>query len=456
MNTKIFIIAIITAFFISTGIQAQGKYGTDSVECVKQLSLYDGFLKQENHVDALRHWRWVFNNCPEVSIRVYLDGIKIVEKIMEAEVDEAKKDKYVDTIMMIYDRRIQYFNDEAKVWGIKSVDYFNYRRKVEIEKSYEYLTKAFDLGLNETHPAVLVKFMQATVLMHMKKLLDDKQFVDNFSRTFETVGYFMKMYPEDPNGNKTKEIVLSLLMNSDIGKDNAKLISTFETLWTEKNGELYVARAIISVMSAKADKEKREERPEEAKKLYNSPVFYKSLEKLVAEDPSENTYAIMAGLSEDKGKYSEAIDYYKKAIELSVNDKSKGNYNFEIAKISGSYLNSYGSARNYAFLAKDLNSDLAPNVYILVGTFYGKSSESCGNAKLGNKDIYWAAYDIVAKALNYQISDGMRTQVNKLLASYKGVWPTRNDIFFANITEGSSYKVECWINETVTVRANEN
>ncbi|MBN2683597.1 MAG: hypothetical protein JXR58_13965 [Bacteroidales bacterium] len=456
MSTRILITTVIAALFISTGIQAQGKYGNDSVECVKRLSLYDGFLQQENYKDALTHWRWVFNNCPEVSKRIYIDGNKIVNKIMETIEDEAVKDKYVDTLMMIYDKRMKYFEEECKVWGLKSVDYFNFRRKVELEKSYEYLVKAFDLCQNETHPAVLVKYMQATVLMHMKKIIDDKQFVDNFSRTFETIGYFMENNPDDPNGNKTKEIVLSLLMNSDIGKDNVKLISTFETLWTDKNGELYVARAIISVISAKADKEKREERPEEAKKLTDSKVFFNALEKLVKEDPSESTYAILARLSEEKGKYSDAVEYYKKALELSVVDKNKGNYNFEIAKISGSYLNSYGSARNYAYLAKDLNPDLAPNVYILVGTFYGKSAGSCGDSKLGNKDVYWIAYDMVAKALNYELSDGMRNQVNKLMTSFKGAWPTQQEIFFATKNPGDSHKVECWINETTTVRPNEN
>ncbi|MBK7970571.1 MAG: hypothetical protein IPK08_17490 [Bacteroidetes bacterium] len=52
--------AVITSSIAQTG----SKYGTDSVTCITNISLFNEYFKQNNFVDALEPWRWVFSNCP--------------------------------------------------------------------------------------------------------------------------------------------------------------------------------------------------------------------------------------------------------------------------------------------------------------------------------------------------------------------------------------------------------
>ena len=64
----------------STFAQKKGKYGAtdeDSVKCVENLSLYIEFFKQNNYADALSGWRWVYNNCPRSSKKMYANGAKM-------------------------------------------------------------------------------------------------------------------------------------------------------------------------------------------------------------------------------------------------------------------------------------------------------------------------------------------------------------------------------------------
>ena len=63
------------------------KYGSDSIECVTQLSLYREVYKQKNYEEAYPYWKWVKENCPMSSKYIFADGPKILDyKIKHAKV----------------------------------------------------------------------------------------------------------------------------------------------------------------------------------------------------------------------------------------------------------------------------------------------------------------------------------------------------------------------------------
>ena len=118
----------------SDGKVVKNRYGDDSVTCVMNISLYREFFKQwkasnyknETVNDAIDPWRWVFMNCPRGTENTYIDGVKIIQYMIETVGDPAMKDKYIDTLMMVYDQRIDYFGKEGSVLGGKGVD-LNFR-----------------------------------------------------------------------------------------------------------------------------------------------------------------------------------------------------------------------------------------------------------------------------------------------------------------------------------------
>ncbi|NTV83210.1 MAG: hypothetical protein HGA23_02785, partial [Bacteroidales bacterium] len=85
------------------------RYGTDSVTCIMNISLYREFFKQwkasdyknETIKDIIGPWRWVLLNCPKGTQNTYIDGVRIVSYLIESTQDLALKDKYIDTLMMV-------------------------------------------------------------------------------------------------------------------------------------------------------------------------------------------------------------------------------------------------------------------------------------------------------------------------------------------------------------------
>jgi hypothetical protein len=51
------------------------------------------------------------------------------------------------------------------------------------------------------------------------------------------------------------------------------------------------------------------------------------------------------------------------------------------------------------------------------------------------------------------IDPGVSGEANKLIGQYSQYMPSREDIFQRTLTEGASFYVGCWIQESTTIRA---
>jgi hypothetical protein len=63
---------------------------------------------------------------------------------------------------------------------------------------------------------------------------------------------------------------------------------------------------------------------------------------------------------------------------------------------------------------------------------------------------FWAAVDKLEKAK--AVDPSCAANVNKMINSYKQVYPDKTELFMRNLTEGASFTVPGWINEKTTVR----
>jgi tetratricopeptide (TPR) repeat protein len=110
----------------------------------------------------------------------------------------------------------------------------------------------------------------------------------------------------------------------------------------------------------------------------------------------------------------------------------------------------FQTARNYAYKALEyIPKD--GSLYIMIGDMYASTAKQCGSNDLTSKVAYWAAVDKYQKAK--QIDPTVADEANQRINTYKQYFPRKETIFFHDLNEGDSYEVECWINETTTVRA---
>jgi len=147
-------------------------------------------------------------------------------------------------------------------------------------------------------------------------------------------------------------------------------------------------------------------------------------------------------------KYQEAIPYLEEASKMDNESKAYNSLMF----LAEDYLNleRYSSARQVALKAAALNPT-AGTPYVIIGDSYAAGAKDCGTDELTTKVAYWVAVDKYNQAK--RIEPDLSEKMNVRIATYQKYFPPTELLFFHNLNEGDSYKVECWINEETTVRA---
>ena len=182
MKMKRFLmIAVMIGMAMSVSAQeaSESKYGTDSVACVTNLSIYGEAYKQWESskfapesisMEMVKAWREVFLNCPRASQLVYTRGEKIMDYFIRT--NPAEKDAYIDTLCMMMDARAKYFPIDSKtgnsqvanIMGRKGLLIYTYN-KGRYEEAYNTLRDAVALDPSQMQGAYIDAYFKATIDM---------------------------------------------------------------------------------------------------------------------------------------------------------------------------------------------------------------------------------------------------------------------------------------------------
>jgi len=432
--------------------QSDGKYGPDSVTCVKNLSLYREFYKQwraGKYKDpklvsqAMISWRYCFFTCPEVSKNMYIHGEKMLKYLIKSnKSDSVKMQAYVDTLLMVYDQRIKYYGDDPKapagdLIGRKAQDIMKYRVG-ESEVYYPMFEESFKLMGNNTEATTLFYFYVAAVRYVQQGHADKDLILEDYVNIQDVLEYNLIKYANDP-----KEFERYTKVNNNLEKNVSKfatcdkLIQLYGPKLEANPDDLKLAKNIVRFF--------------EKRKCTKSDVYFQALEKVHAVEPSPQSAFSMGRMAFERNQYDKAKTYLEEATS-TLPDSLIVLKASAYLLLSETYrsLDQFQSARSAALkiLKYNPNEGMA---YILIGDLYTSSAANC--TLQGLRVSYWAAADKYASAI--AISDDPKTKelAQKKLATIKKSFPEQQDIFMRNLTEGQKITVECWINEETTVRA---
>jgi hypothetical protein len=178
----LFIVSIYTSYPQNARIYLDPKYGADSIsriECAASLSMMSEFMKLNQFDYALPPWRKVFDKCPESSRNIYLYGVKIYRSEIERDYDPEHRKGLIDTLLLIYDRRIKYFGQEGLVIGRKGIDLLKYRPEA-IQEAYDCFENSVSLNGKESDEAVLINYMQTSVYLFRDEKITKQELIDNY------------------------------------------------------------------------------------------------------------------------------------------------------------------------------------------------------------------------------------------------------------------------------------
>jgi tetratricopeptide (TPR) repeat protein len=424
------------------GPGGSGRYGEDSVTCIMNISLYREFFKQwkasgyknETVNDAINPWRWVFLNCPKGTQNTYIDGVKIVSYLIGKTKDEELRSKYVDTLMMVYDQRIQYFNKEGYVLGRKGVDLLNYRPDAN-QEAFEIFQRSVELEGNKSSGPVLVFYFQTAISLVKEGKADTSVIFDTYDEISNIIDHNMKKYKDNSKKLSEWEIVQS---NVEVRLEPFATCDDIVAIYTRKFEENPDDLELLKKISDLLDK----------KDCHENPLYFSVTTRIYELEPTPEAAYMIGKMLIVEEKYAESIEFFKQVEGIEDTAALVNAYKY----ISEAYrsLNNFPASRSFALKAAALDpTDGEP--YLMIGDLYAASASDCGDNDLTKRVAYWAAVDkyYKAKSVDPELAD----VAGKRIASYSVYFPAIDDIFFYGYHEGETYTVECWINETTKIRA---
>ena len=450
-----FIVVLFTVQSFSQGLRPyqNPKYGVDSasrMECAMNISLYSEFYKQKNYKDAVTPWRKVFNNAPKASKNTYIKGATIYKNLIIKEKSSSRKQELIDTLMLIYDKRIEFFGEKGKVLSYKGVDLYTFRKDTEKQQVYDILTEAITLEGKKSKSAVITIYMKTIVELYKEGKLDGEKVIDGYSFCMETL---------DKTTEYNKALVAKGGKYEKRGNKELKKIDTtlenIEALFSESGAAN--CDALVRIFGAKCQENKDNIKwLKKVNKLLkstdctDSDLFAKSAERQYTLEPSADAAHNLARLFLKREEYTKAEKYYEEATKLQDDKSKKALYYYEWSQLAFAMEN-LSKVRQLSNKSLENNpKDGKP--YIMIGKAYAASQKmKIGKETVEHNTVYWVAVDAFVKAK--RVDPSVAEQANKLIATYKKYFPKYEEWFMAiGSKEGDSYTVGGWINVTTKVR----
>lgn len=434
MKKQLFTIALVFLSMASFG-QKYGATPEDSISCLENSSLYKEFYKQKNYKDARGPWNKAVRLCPKSSKNLYIKGASMYKNFIAAEKDAKKKLLLVDTLMWIYDQRIENYGQKGNVLGRKGVDLARYD-KSKTKEAYDMLAESFALEGNKSQRAAITTYYQLAEELVKDKKMETTVLFELFPKLQSVVVYNTQNAKDE--ATKSKWIQVAAILEQIFSKYAGcpELLKIYTPKYEANPRDTNVLVQIIAFFE-KSD-------------CTSEELFLKASMSLDEVKPSSiSKFGIGRSLLK-KERFSEAIGYFKEAAELANTNEGKIN-SYKYIALTQLSLKQYASAKSYALKMIALNPKSA-DAYMILGDAYLYGSRTVGENPCEQAGGYWAAPSKYAKAI--ALDSELASKANKKIASCKAQWPKKADCFFYNIVDGQSYHVGGWINEDVTVHTN--
>ncbi len=432
-----------------------GKYGADSVKCVMELSLYREFYKQwkaSKYKEAslveqsLKSWSYCFHAAPIASLNMYIHGERIARYYIGVNKDNPElKKAWIDTLMMVYDQRIEYFGDNKKtpegiLLGRKAQACLKYE-KDSSQLYYPAFRKSFEMMGNQSEELTLYYYFIASIYYVKQTGAERDLILENYVEIQDVIQYNLVL-----NADNAKEHSRYEKVSNNIEKNVKKfascekLIQLYGPKLEANPDDLKLAKNIVKFFESRR-----------CTKNDTNDTYFNALAKVHAAEPTPESALSMGSMALGRGDEVKAQAYLEEATKTlsDSNALKKGSAYLLLAEVYRSRGMS-GASRSaaYSVLKYKPSEGMA---YIIIGDLYTSSAAKCTTK--GLRISYWAAYDKYVQALNISKDEKIKSIARKKMAVIKKSFPENQDLFMRNLKEGQDIKVECWINENTKVRA---
>lgn len=445
---------LVYLLFTGTVFGQKGKYGStpeDSIACITNISLYKEHFKQKNYPDAKQGWINVFDGCPQSQKSTYTNGVKMYTYFISKEKDPDLKKGMVDTLFMIYDRRIEYWGQKGYVLGRKGSKWLKYHPE-DYMGTYAILKEAVYTGKDKSEAGVLTTYYQVIYKAYKAEQMEKSMLITEYIPVSEFV---------DQALINTQNSLAAAKTEKDKSKYQRKLDGYTKAKSTIDDIFIKVATCddIVPIVEKRV-----KENPEDVallqKSLYilskrdcaEDEIFATVAIKLYDLAPSAKSAHGLGRLMLKRKNFKESAKYYKEAVELCGEECPGEKEGYLVDAATAYYYESQNkTAVSYAKRALKINSKNGMAL-LIIGRSIAASASDCSSDDIERSAVYWLATDYFARAKS--ADPELAEQANKLIGTYRKHYASKDKVFFANLAVGDTYKVQCW-GENTKVKLNE-
>ncbi len=416
-------------------------WGSDPGTAREKNALYTDALKVKDYEIAVEPLEWVLANTPNLNKAIYINGIKIYNKLVKKakkEKDTENLQKYRQRELDLYDIRIACYGAEANVLQRKGAIAYSYLKKDTTQKKalFNLYSRILALNGNKTKTYNLTYLMITNINAKVNKFITEEQALAVYDKITEVLDYNIANTTDD---KQQKWIQAQSKIDGFLPK-----ITNITCEHVEK-------RMLEDIRNKKQDMklQKRALKYLITAKCFDNPLFLEVGENIFVFEPALGLAKTISSQYIKLENYDKAIEWKQKAIDLIEKDSSvtekdpliRANLHLDIAALLAKQ-GKKKEARTKAYKAIEVDASEADKAYTLVGNLYMISGSECEDSNpVKSRTIYLAAYDMFQKAGD-----------KESMARAKEQFPSIEDIFTQNLNEGDPIDVICWIGGKTIIR----
>ena len=405
---------------------------TASPAIIEKKALFEDEVQAKRFSVAKGPLNWLLTNAPNLSTGLYIKGAETFDALAQAEKNPAKKQGYIDSLMIIYDLRIKTCGEEANVTNRKAMSFYKYYYDSK-DKSKEILPlmdKAIGLSNEKILDGLAETYMSAVKISADQKLLDENQILTRYEKITSIIDSKIKKAEAEQKPvdryKKMNEDNLTILMY--LVKINCDFVrKKFGPQFKQNPSDLELAKKIFNFMLKD--------------KCTDDPLWLQAAETLHAAEKDFGLAKILALRYLSNKEYDKAAPMLEEALQLAKQPSDKA----EILGLQAQQQEMAGKHDNARQLyLKAVAADPSKKEYYArIGDIYMNSFSECKQEKHQAEDrfVFLIAYDMYQKAGETQ-----------KMANAKSSFPSMEEIFELDYKRGDKVKVACWINEETIIR----
>ncbi|MEP1032918.1 tetratricopeptide repeat protein [Ekhidna sp.] len=400
-------------------------------QAMERQAYYKLLIAQSKHSEAMKPLNWLYENNPDLNQSIYIEGVECLENIIEKTSDKQRKERLQDSLLWMFDQRIEYFDNAASTMDRKAYEAFkmHYRTPSKYPMLYEIYSKAYEMNGPEISTFNLNPYMLLAKQYH--QAFPDKMPAETVLDIHTQISDIIEIKRKngenadklDKEQAKTDAWLSSIpgILSCQFIKE--KLVPKFRANPTDLNTAKKIFKYSLEA------------------KCTDQPYFLEASEPVFKVQPSFVLASNIGNKYLVNGEVNKGLKYHAEALKLASNNDER--YSAYMGQaVANSKLGNKAKARALAYEALSAKPG-SPEAYNLIGNLYFTSFDDCKAEKSQVQDraIFIAAYEMYKKAGN-----------SAQMTASKAQFPSIEDIFNESKEEGNQVTIGCWVNTTVSLQ----